>query len=176
MIRPDFRKSLLSQQGALLFIWGFFAVSIFIYIVITHVVLGNSSTAGESPFSRAAKWMFWLLVLVDLGYLVWWKKRFLTRQAILDQSTKSKILRALEEHKGQPEQRAASVISTYVTRKIVAFAIIEAIAVYGLVLAFVTRNFGDQYLLSALSLILLAVEFPAKSFLEKLVDDLEARL
>jgi hypothetical protein len=115
-------------------------------------------------------------VLVDLGYLIWWKKHFLTRRAILDESKKSKILKALEEHKGPPEERAASVISSYVTRKIVAFAIIEAIAVYGFVLALIGRNFWDQYLLSALSLILLAVEFPAKSFLEKLVSDLEATL
>src|SRR5919109_25539 len=176
MIRPEFRNSLLSQQGALLFIWGFFVVSIFVYIAITHLVLGNSRTEGESSFSQAVKSILWVLVLVDLGYLIWWKKRFLTRRAILDESKKSKILKALEEHKGPPEERAASVISSYVTRKIVAFAIVEAIAVYGFVLALIGRNFWDQYLLSALSLILLAVEFPAKSFLEKLVSDLEATL
>jgi len=174
MLRPDFRKSLLSQQGALIILWSFFVVSIFIYIAITHTVLGNSSTPGESSFLQAARWVFWLLALVDLGYLAWWKKRFLTRQMILADPKKTKVLRALEEHKGRAEEHAASVISTYVTRKIVAFAIIEAIAVYGLVLAFISRNFWDQYLLSGLSLILLVIEFPAKSFLERLVNELEA--
>jgi hypothetical protein len=57
------------------------------------------------------------------------------------------------------------VISTYVTRKVVLFAIIEAIAVYGLILALVGRFLLDQYLLSALALVLLIVEFPSgKSF------------
>jgi hypothetical protein len=32
----------------------------------------------------------------------------------------------------------------------------------------------DQYLLSGLSLVLLAMEFPGKSFLEGLVNDIEA--
>lgn len=118
--------------------------------------------------------MLWILVLLDLGYLVWWKKSNLTRAAITDKSNKTKILRALEEHKGQAEERAASVVSTYITRKIVVFAIIEAIAVYGLVLALVGRYLWDQYLLSGLSLVLLVIEFPGKSFLEGLVNEIEA--
>jgi hypothetical protein len=81
-------------------------------------------------------------------------------------------LRALEAYQGRDEERAAAVVSTYVTRKIVLFAIIEAIAVYGLILALVGRFLLDQYILSALALVLLIVEFPsAKSFsalLEKL--------
>jgi hypothetical protein len=52
-----------------------------------------------------------------------------------------------------------------VTRKVVIYAIIEAIAVYGFVLAFLGRFVSDQYLFSALSLALLVIEFPsAKSF------------
>ena len=52
-------------------------------------------------------------------------------------------------------------MSSYVTRKIVIFAIIEAIAVYGFVLALVGRFVQDFYLLSALSLVLLVIEFPS---------------
>jgi hypothetical protein len=62
-----------------------------------------------------------------------------------------------------------------VTRKIVLFAIIEAIAVYGMILALVGRFLPDQYLLSGLAVVLLIVEFPSeKSFsavLQKLDHD-----
>jgi hypothetical protein len=79
----------------------------------------------------------------------------------------------LQEYKGSVEERAAAVVSTFVTRKVVIFAIIEAIAVYGLVLAIVGRYLLDQYLLSALSLALLALEYPTERFLEKLVREVE---
>jgi hypothetical protein len=55
----------------------------------------------------------------------------------------------------------------------VIFAIIEAIAVYGLVLAIVGRHLFDQYLLSALSLVLLALEYPTERFLEGLLREVE---
>jgi hypothetical protein len=45
--------------------------------------------------------------------------------------------------------------------------------VYGLVLAIVGRYLLDQYLLSALSLVLLALEYPTERFLEKLVREVE---
>ncbi|HZD42222.1 MAG TPA: hypothetical protein VE131_15975, partial [Terriglobales bacterium] len=89
-------------------------------------------------------------------------------------SQKTKLFRALQEYKGSIEQRAASVVSTYVTRKVVLFAIIEALAVYGLVLAIVGRYFADQYVLSALSLVLLALEYPTQRFLEGLLREVEA--
>jgi hypothetical protein len=64
-------------------------------------------------------------------------------------------------------------VSTFVTRKVVLFAIIEAVAVYGLVLAIIGRFVADQYFLSLLSLALLAVEFPSKNSLETLLHDVE---
>jgi hypothetical protein len=79
----------------------------------------------------------------------------------------------LEGHKGNHEARAAAVVSTYITRKVVLFAIIEAIAVYGLVLALVGRYRSDQYFLSALSLLLLTLEFPSKKSLAGLVQRVE---
>jgi hypothetical protein len=79
----------------------------------------------------------------------------------------------LEEFKGGIEERAAYVVSTYVTRKVVIFAIIEAVAVYGLVLAILGRFVQDQYWLSALSIALLVLEFPSEKSLEALVRTVE---
>ena len=164
MIRPEFKTLLMDQRGAAVILWSFFMISIVIYIVIAQNVLANPKYARGLAFAETARIVLWLLVLVDLGYYFFWKKRYLAPQAILDNSQKTKLFRALQNYKGPVEERAAAVVSTFVTRKVVIFAIIEAIAVYGLVLAIVGRYLSDQYLLSALSLILLTLEFPANVF------------
>ena len=173
MIRPEFRKLLMDQRGAAVILWSFFMISIVIYIVIAQNVLANPKYARGLAFAETARIVLWLLVLVDLGYYFFWKRRYLAPQAILHNSQKTKLFRALQEHRGAIEERAAAVVSTFVTRKVVIFAIIEAIAVYGLVLAIVGRYLFDQYLLSALSLILLTLEFPAQRFLESLLRQVE---
>ena len=173
MIRPEFRKLLMDQRGAAVILWSFFMISIVIYIVISRNVLANPKYAQGLSFAEKARVVLWILVLVDLGYYIYWKRRYLTPQAILHNSQKTKIFRALQEYKGSAEERAASIVSTFVTRKVVIFAIIEAIAVYGLVLAIVGRYLSDQHLLSALSLALLALEFPTQRFLESLMREIE---
>ncbi|HEX9788440.1 MAG TPA: hypothetical protein VGB09_10465 [Candidatus Binatia bacterium] len=165
MIRPEFRKILLDQRGAAVILWSFFVISIPIYIVIARNYLGDSNTAARPSFADPARIFLWLLALVDLGYYAYWKKRHFTPDAILESAKKTKLFRALAEYKGEVEERAAFAVSTYVTRKVVVFAIIEAIAVYGFVLALIGRFMSDQYLLSALSVALLVIEFPSeKSF------------
>jgi hypothetical protein len=174
MIRPEFKKILTDQRGAAVILWSFFTISIPIYIWIAQNVLANPKYAQGLSFAKTARVVLWFLVLIDLGYYVFWKRRYLIPQALLDKSPKTKLFRALQEYKGSLEQRAAAVVSTYVTRKVVIFAIIEAIAVYGLVLAIVGRYLFDQYLLSALSLVLLAFEYPTERFLEGLLREVEA--
>jgi hypothetical protein len=176
MIRPDFKKVLLDQQGAAVILWAFFTISIALYIVIGRWVVQDGDGIGSASLAGTLRALLWALVLIDLGYLVWWKKHNLSRQALLAKPSKAKILRALEQHTGRVEQRAAAVISTYVTRKIVGFAIIEAVAVYGLLLAVVGGHLEDQYVLSALSLLLLALEFPRNSVLVGLVNEIETQL
>jgi len=173
MIRSEFRNALLDQQGASVFLWTFFFASIFLYIMIARLVLGGKGFSIDPGVAQAARAVLWILVFVDLGYLAWWKKSYLSREKILDSSNTTKIFRALQGHNTPAEETAASVVSTYVTRKIAAFAIIEAIAVYGLVIALVGRYLWDQYLLSGLSMVLLIMEFPAKSSLERLVQHLD---
>jgi hypothetical protein len=173
MIRPEFRQLLMDQRGAAVILWSAFTISVVIYIVIAANVLGNPRFAGGFAVADTLRKVLWFLVLIDLGYYAYWKRRNLSPQAILADASKTKLLKALEDHRGALEQRAAAVVSTFVTRKIVLFAIIEAIAVYGLVLAIAGRFLSDQYVLSALSLILLALEFPLAKSLEGLVRQVE---
>ena len=175
MIRPEFRKALDGQQQILVVLWVVFVWAIFLYLWIASFILANTGFSAGYSFSGTARVILWLLALLDLGYLVWWKKRFLTKAAILGGSKKFKLLQALQGHNSPLEEQAAGVISSYVTGKIVAFAIVEAIAVYGFVLALVGRYVWDQYLFSIASGALLLFEFPSKYFLEELLRDIEAR-
>jgi len=170
MIRPEFRKILLDQRGAAIILWSFFAISIPIYLVIARQLLGNPSLGTNPAIAEPSRIIFWLLTVVDLGYYAYWRKKNLTPQAIRRDARQTKLFRAVAEFNGVDEQNAAYIVSTYITRKVVIFAIIEAIAVYGFVLAFLGRFVADQIALSLLSLILLAVEFPRQKSLDGLID------
>jgi hypothetical protein len=173
MIRPEFRKILIDQRGAAVILWSFFVISIPIYIVIARSILGNPNVGSNPAIAEPARLIFWLLTLIDLGYYAYWKKRNMSAQAILQSGKTTKLFRALEEFQGPQEERASYVVSAYVTRKVVVFAIIEAIAVYGFILAFLGRYVLDQYSLSTISLILLVVEFPSARSLEDLIKPME---
>ncbi|HEX7231026.1 MAG TPA: hypothetical protein VF452_11590 [Candidatus Binatia bacterium] len=164
-MREEFRKTLLDQRGAAVILWSGFFISVPIYIFIARHLLTNPRFGANISVAEPARLVLWLLTIIDVGYYVYWRKRNFSADAIRRDARSTKLLRALEEFNGAVEERAAYVVSTYVTRKVVVFAIIEAIAVYGLVLALVGRFVYDFYLLCALTLLLLAVEFPfARSF------------
>ena len=173
MIRPAFKKLLLDQRGAAVILWSCFVISIPIYLVISRSVLANSNIGTNPAIADPGRLVLWLLTLVDLGYYVYWRRRHLVPEAIVRDARATKLFRALEDFSGAVEERAAYVVSTYVTRKVVIFAIVEAIAVYGLVLAIIGRFVQDQYALSALSVALLTVEFPSEKSLHALVQTAE---
>jgi hypothetical protein len=163
----------MEQRGAAVILWSAFTIFVVIYIVIAENVLANPKYARGLWFADTARMIFWALAIIDLGYYVYWKKRYLTPEAIAAGSSKTRILRALDGYDGLHEKEAALVVSTYITRRIVLYAIIEALAVYGLILAIVGRFFTDQYILSALSLILLALEFPRERSLQEVLRRVE---
>jgi hypothetical protein len=173
MIRPEFRKILSDQRGAAVILWSCFMIAIVIYIVIARNVLATPKFAGGFSQAPSVRIGLWILAAIDLGYYIYWKKHYLTSEALLAEAKSTKLLRALEGHQGPIEERAAAVVSTYVTRKTVLFAIIEAVAVYGLILGLAGPYPSDLYLLSAVGWLLLAVEFPFEKSLERLLQTVE---
>jgi hypothetical protein len=169
MIRPEYREMLQGQHTILVVLWSVFVVAIFLYLWIAHTFLAQRQLAPGSAFSQIARLLMWLLAFFDLATLMWWKRRFLTRAAILGGVKQYKLLQALQGHMGALEERAAAVVSSYVTSKIVAFALIEALAIYGFALVLVSRYFLGQYILSVAGGVLLLVEFPSRRFLEELL-------
>jgi hypothetical protein len=174
MIRPEFRKALAAQHQILALLWAFFFCGIFVYLWLTEFVLRRSGFSAGSSVAEMVRIVLWLLAVIDLGTFVWWRKQFLTEAAVLRGSKKYKTLQVLQEHKSPLEERAAQIVSSYVTSKIVAFAILEAMAVYGFVLALIGGYVRDQYLFSFVSGALLVFEFPRKAFLGKILSDIEA--
>jgi hypothetical protein len=169
MIRPEFRKILVDQRGAAIILWSFFSASIPIYLLIARHLLANPNLGTNQSIAQPARIIFWLLTIVDLGYYAYWRKQNLAPAVIRRDARKTKLFRALEDYQGRDEEQAAYNVSTFVTRKVVIFAIIEALAVYGFVLAFLGRFVFDQYLLSLLSLVLLAAEFPSEKTINALL-------
>jgi len=173
MIRPEFREVLENQQQVLVILWAFFFLGIFVYLWIAEFLVAKLGPPSGSPASELGRIIIWVLGFVELGTLVWWKKRSLTTDAILQAVSQYKVLQALRGHNSPLEERAATVVSAYITSKVVAFAIIEAIAVFGLVVNIVSRHTVDQYLLSLASGALLVVEFPFKPRLQELLSAVE---
>lgn len=167
MMRPEFRKILLDQRGAAVILWSCFVISIPVYSVIARNVLANPNIGINRSVAEVARLVLWFLTVTDLAYYVYWRRRNLSAAAILRDARSTKLFRALEEFSGPVEEQAAYVVATYVTRKVVIFAIIEAIAVYGLASAILGRFVSDLYFLSVVSLVLLVVEFPTEASLEE---------
>jgi hypothetical protein len=169
LMRPEFKKILLDQRGAALILWSFFFVSVPVYLLVARHLLRNPDLGTNPSIAAPARIVFWALALIDIGYYFYWRERNLSRAAIQRDARHTKLFRALEEFQGVDEQNAAYVVATWVTRKVVIFAIIEALAVYGFVMAFLGRFVVDQIALSLISLALLAIEFPRAHLLEDIL-------
>lgn len=173
MVRAEYRRSLESQHGVLLTLWAVFVGAIPVYLWIAETVLSGRQLAIAPLVAETVRLVVWLLAFFNLGTLFWWKRRFLTKEAILGGAKQYKVLQALQAHKGETEERAAALVSSYVTAKVVVFAMAEAMAVYGFAMVLVGQYFFGQYLLSAAAVALLALNFPSRAFLSELLSEAE---
>jgi hypothetical protein len=173
VIRPQYRQLLEMQHTVLVSLWAIFLAGILLYLWVAETFLADRQLAIGAGFAQATRLFLWFLTFVDIATLVWWKRRFLTPEAILSGAKRYKLLQALQEHKGAAEERAGGVISSYVTGKIVAFALAEAVAIYGFALVLTSRYFVGQYILSAASGLLLLLEFPSRRALSELIEAAE---
>jgi len=176
MIREEFRKKLESRHTLLVVLWLRFICADFLYVWIADFILAHEPNAPRPAFSNMVRAGLWVLAVGDIWLLYgFWKKRFLTKEAVLTQPAKPQITASLRDHASPVEERAAAVISLYFTFKLSAFALAAAVAIYGFVLAFWGHYGTDQYVLSVVSLALLLYEFPSKAFLQELVREIEIR-
>lgn len=160
MISPEVKRALDNQQTVLVVIWTAFIVSLIVYLLIPEAVFPRMAPAAGDPFSDPIRSALWAVSLAAMGFYAWWRRRYLTKEALLEGARTAPVI---------------ALFSRYMGRKIVAFAVAESLALYGLLLVFFGRYFWDQYLLSIVSAVLLIVEFPSRVFPEELVRGAESR-
>ena len=173
MIRPEFRKELEDQQKVLCLVWAAFLVATAFYLWIPQLLIEQLRFPERQPLAETTRLILWTIVLTQVGFLLWWKRQYLTRDAILRRAREIRWMPMLVRgHRSPAEETAARVIAWYLSGKIVAFAVAEAIAIYGLYLAYVGQYFQDQYILSLICVVLLIYSYPSKAFLGELLQQI----
>lgn len=174
MIRPEFRRQLVDQQKVLLLVWVGFIGATALYLWIPQSLLERLQPPGDYPLVGTVRYLLWLVALLELTFLFWWKRSFLTKEAILRKYGESKwVPRLIKGAQSESEENAGRGISYYLAVKIVAFAIAESLAIYGLFLAYSGRYFHDQYFLSFICALLLLYFYPSRSFMTELMREFD---
>ncbi|MGI0025603.1 MAG: hypothetical protein ACREA4_10735 [Nitrososphaera sp.] len=158
-------------------VWAAFLVATAFYLWIPQLLIEQLRFPERQPLAGTIRLVLWTIVLIQLGFLIWWKRKYLTRDAILRRAGEIRWMPMLVRgHRSPAEETAARVISWYLSGKIVAFAIAESFAIYGAFLAYIGRYFGDQYFLSLVCVLLLAYLYPRRSFMTELLGELYSQM
>ena len=162
-MEPEMRKALEDQRKLLVLVWSGFISALVIYLLIPQFISVSELSPGPGSFSDILRTPLWIVALAEFGVLWWWNNRFLTKEAVLKEMT---VLQKLSENQA---------VSSYAGKKIVAFALAESIAIYGLVLALIGNHLSDQYLMTLIAGLWLVYLYPSGAFFEDLAREFEAR-
>lgn len=149
------------QRRVLVIVWGSMMATLVIYLLIPRLVAPEGSLFASGAVSILLRPFFWLVAVVEVLFLNWWKQDYLKPRALLPDLP--------------AQEQINAAISNTTTRGIVAFAIAESIALYGLVLALIGRLFLDQYLLTFVSGVLMIQLYPSRQFFDELVREDQMR-
>jgi len=175
LIRPEFRGELFGQQKKLARIWLAFAEAILIFLAMPYLF---PPVLHPEYAPETVRTGLWLVSVVDIAVLAWWNRRYLGTQSILSQASTNRRIKpppGLSQPISPLEEGAVKVVSWFWTAKLVAFAFAESLALYGLALAVVGGYFLDQYILSFVSGLLLAYQFPTAESFEVILREYEGR-
>ena len=175
MIRPEFRGELLGLQKKLARIWLAFAETILIFLAMPYLF---PPVLHPEYAPETVRRGLWLVSVVDIAVLAWWNRRYLGTQSILSQAATNRRIKpppGLSQPKSPLEEGAVKVVSWFWIAKLVAFGFAESLALYGLALAVVGGYFLDQYILSFVSGLLLAYQFPTAESFEAILREYEGR-
>jgi len=135
----ELRKTMETQRRTLLVLWISFLPAMVIYLILATFVIPPPH--DSSGVLRA---ILWILALSEVGLLYWWKGKYLTKKSFF------------------AGLRQPNPAVLYLKNYIIAFAIAESVAIWGLVLAMVGGYRSDQYALTFLSAFLLIQVYPPK--------------
>ena len=162
MIQPESRKLFEDGQKVIVIMWFVFisTLVIWLFIPLSGVPAERFLNGPSSP--DTTRIALWFVILVVMGVLLLWIKNFLTKEAILKKVTRG-------------QNSAKRRLRSYLLRKVLAFALAESIAIYGLVLAMLGRFMWDQYVLTLVSGLFFIYLFPSGAFLDELIREYEER-
>lgn len=159
MISSEEKKALEHQHRTLVLVWVGFLATLAVYLALPRLGSFSGTVPPGGPSSDVSRTSLWAIVVVIVGVLWWWNRRFLGREALL---------------KNYAPKRGAP-ISGYAMKKIVAFALAEAVAIYGLILALSGNHLWDQLVLSVVAALFLLYLYPSRAFFDELLREMEAR-
>jgi hypothetical protein len=148
-MKPERPEDIQKQQRIVTYAWFASLVLILVYLLIPWM---NEPRVPKDEPDPAFRIGLWSVAVIQAGVLLWWTRRALTKDAVLN---------AVRGTKRNP-------VAYYTVRNIVAIALAHLIAVYGFILAFAGGYFWDQWILTTLSAALLMGSYPWLSFFEEL--------
>lgn len=159
MIASEDKEALERQHRTLVLVWAGFLATPVVYLALPRLGAYSETIPLGGPSLDISRTSLWAIVVVIVGILWWWNQRFLAKEA---------LLKNYAPKRGTP-------ISSYAVKKIVAFALAEAVAIYGLILALSGHHLWDQLVLSVIAALFLLYLYPSRAFFDELLREMEAR-
>lgn len=160
MVSGEDKKALEKQHSTLVLVWAGFLGALVSYLLLPQFASHFGAVPGVSTLFDVSRMTLWTVVAVIIAVLWWWKQTYLTKEALLTNHNPKRGTR----------------MSQYAMRKIVAFTLAEAIAVYGLILGLLGDHLWDQLGLSLIAGLLLTYLYPSRAFLEEIITAMEAQV
>ncbi|HWP56837.1 MAG TPA: hypothetical protein VNL14_03000 [Candidatus Acidoferrales bacterium] len=155
MAQEDIERSVESQRRALLAVWAAMMASLVLYLAIP-LLLPSGRPLPRPGWELLLRTVFWFVAVAEVLFLMWWKERHLRPAPLLAGAvSESDIARAL---------------SRGVANRIIALAVAESVAIYGLVLALIGHAQWDQYVFTLVSAVLLIQLYPSSGAFEEFIE------
>ncbi|MDP3047943.1 MAG: hypothetical protein Q8N12_00740 [Thermodesulfovibrionales bacterium] len=160
MIDAKERDILNSGMKVIWIIWGAMLASLGIYIIVGHMVIAKIKMAEMSPdvFSLLRNALY-VVAVIELAIIPFMRKIMLKASPKETQSSAGYQIPGIVTH---------PALGRYTTVTIVSLALAESIAIYGLLLLLIGKDFQSFYVLTAVSAVAMLVYRPKMDEVEKL--------
>ena len=187
MLSPNFRKLIAPQAKALGVIWFAFLTATIIYVVLAWVIFGQGAEPALAPaedqgLGSSTLTGLGMMMIVVLGFGATIYQRKMLDEAVLRAKVSDDPVwppadsrsnftlgaegTAVYEQLSEADKRTASLWPHYQTTMIVVWALLEGLAVVGMVLCFMQRDFMVvvPFALAAVLMLLLKRPRPGQFF------------
>ncbi|MDP3259037.1 MAG: hypothetical protein Q8M34_00430 [Thermodesulfovibrionales bacterium] len=160
MIDAKEREILNSGMKVIWIIWGAMFASLCIYVIVGHMVIAKIKMAGMPPdvFSLLRNALY-VVAVIELAIIPFIRKIMLKASLKETQSSAGYQISGRITH---------PALVKYTTVIIISLALAESIAIYGLLLLLIGKDFQSFYVLTAVSAVAMLVYRPKMDDVERL--------